>query len=140
MYVYARTCIPKLPQNDCTLPMDFGRFQSIPHWSPSRATVGTGMKGARCALNATGPPPRPPPAVGRRERLVEVHVDDVEAEVPGAREAEQGVEIGAVHVDLNALGMAEPRRFQDARFEQAERVGHGDHQRGDILVEEPLEV
>ena len=56
--MYARTCIPKFPQKDCTLPIDFGRFQSRRHASASRATTGTGMKGARCDLNATGPAPR----------------------------------------------------------------------------------
>ena len=56
--------MPKLPQNDCILPIDFGRFQSSRHSSSSRATTGTGMNGARCALNATGPAPGPPPPWG----------------------------------------------------------------------------
>ena len=98
------------------------------------------MKGARCDLNATGPAPGPSAAVRRGERLVEIHVDHVEAEIAGPREAEQRVQVRAVHVHLGALRMAQPRRLEDARLEQPERVGHGDHQRGDVLVEVPLEV
>ena len=41
-------------------------------------------------------------AVRDAERLVQVEVRDVAAEVAEAREAEQGVEVGAVDVDLSA--------------------------------------
>ena len=46
-------------------------------------------------------------AVGRGERLVQVQVHDVHAEVARPRLAHQGVHVGAVHVEQPALGVHE---------------------------------
>ena len=44
-------------------------------------------------------------AVRDAEGLVQVQVADVGADVAGAAEADLGVEVGAVHVDLAAVGV-----------------------------------
>ena len=74
-------------------------------------------------------------AVRRRERLVQVQVHHVDAEVAGARDADQRVHVGAVHVDQRAFGVQDFGDARDVFFEHAERVGIGDHQRGDIFVD-----
>ena len=79
-------------------------------------------------------------AMRRGEGLVQVDVAGVKAHVAGAGNAEQRVQIGAVHVDEAADVVHELRDFGDARFEQADRVGIGDHQRGDVGVEHLLQA
>ena len=94
-------------------------------------------------LDADGPRPRSAAAVRGRERLVQVEVADVEAEIARPRDAEDGVEVGAVHVDLHALGVTDLGDVHDARLEHAERVRHRDHEGGDLrphLARERVEV
>ena len=99
--------------------MDCGRFQSSAYSSPSSTTTGVGRNGAEVRLDADRPRARPAAAVRRREGLVQVEVADVEAEVARARDAEDRVEVGAVHVDLHALGVAHLGDLVDARLEHA---------------------
>ena len=79
---------PKLPWNECTRPIDCGRSQSR-RMRPSacRTATGAGRNGSRCSATATGPRARAAAAVRRRERLVQVDVHDVEAEVARAHAA-----------------------------------------------------
>jgi hypothetical protein len=126
--------MPKLPQKAWSLPMDCGRFQS------SRIPVvpdhdRTGQERSQMRLDAHRTRARPSAAVRGREGLVQIEMADVEAEISGSREAEDRVEVGPVHVDLHALGVAHLRDLVDARLEQAERVGLRDHERGHVLVE-----
>ena len=44
-------------------------------------------------------------AVRRRERLVQIQVHHVDAEIARARDADQRVHVRAVHVDQRALGV-----------------------------------
>ena len=69
-------------------------------------------------------------AVRRRERLVDVEVHDVEAGLAGLEPAEDGVEVGAVHVGQGARRVDRVEQLADARLEQAERGRVGDHHRG----------
>ena len=74
-------------------------------------------------------------AVGRAERLVQVHLDDVEAEIADFGAAEQSVQVSAVAVELGAPGVNHLRDFEDVLVEEAERVGEGQHERRNVVVE-----
>ena len=78
-------------------------------------------------------------AVRHAERLVQVEVQNVGAQVAGAGDADHGVHVGAVHVH-QPTGIVHGRGdVGDALYEQAERVGVGDHQPGDVVVERILQ-
>jgi len=68
------------------------------------------------------------------EGLVQVDVADVGADVGGAAEADLRVQVGAVHVNLAAVGVDDLGDAADARLEHAVRRGVGDHQRGERVV------
>src|SRR5439155_26668307 len=97
--------------------------------------AGHGQERLEVGLDAHGPRARAAPAVRRREGLVEVEVADVEAEVARPRDAEDRVEVGAVHVDLHALGVTQLGDLDDPRLEHAYRVRHGDYERGHVHIE-----
>jgi hypothetical protein len=67
------------------------------------------------------------------ERLVQIQVHHVHAEIAGTRDAHQRVHVGAIHVEQRALAMQDFGSLDDARFEDAQRVGVGDHQAGHIF-------
>ena len=73
--------------------------------------------------------------VGRRKSLVQVEMHDIGAEIARPRDADQRVHVGAVHVELRALRVQDFRDARDLLFEDAERVGIGEHQRGDIFID-----
>ncbi len=70
-------------------------------------------------------------AVGDAEGLVEVEVADVGAELAGVDEADLGVEVRAVHVDLAAVGVDDLADLADLFFEDAVGGGVGDHDAGE---------
>ena len=76
----------------------------------------------------------PATAVGDAERLVQVEMRDVTAEVAGLRETEQGVEVGAVDVDLAAVLMDQGAHLTDALLVDAVGRGVGDHDRRQPLA------
>ncbi len=65
---------------------------------------------------------------------MQVEVHDVDAEIAGPRLADQRVHVGAVHVEQAALGVQDVGDLVDLLLEHAQRVGIGEHQRGDIFV------
>ncbi len=69
-------------------------------------------------------------AVGRRERLVDVEVHDVEAGLAGLEPAEDGVEVRAVHVGQRAGPVDGVEQLADARLEEPERRWIRDHHGG----------
>ena len=71
----------------------------------------------------------------RRERLVQVQVHHVGAEVAGTHLADQRVHVGAVHVKQRALGVQHFGDLVDLLLKHAQRVGIGEHQRGHIFVD-----
>ena len=77
-------------------------------------------------------------AVRRAERLVRVEVDDVEAHVAGPADAEHRVGVGAVVVQEPAGLVDEAGDLGDVLVEQAERVGVGEHEPGDVAAGDDL--
>ena len=79
-------------------------------------------------------------AVRPGERLVDVVVHHVHAEVAGPRDAEDGVHIGAVEVDQGALAMYQIGNLRDLVIEDAERIWVGNHENGGASVELGREI
>jgi hypothetical protein len=75
------------------------------------------------------------PAVGRGERLVQIHMDDVEAHVARADHPEDGIQVGAVVVQEPADLVEGGGDLGDVLLEQAEGVRIGQHDAGHVLVE-----
>jgi len=72
--------------------------------------------------------PGPPATVWDAERLVQVEVADVGAEVKGSHQADLRVHVGAVHVDLAAVLVHDPADLHDRLLEHAVRARVGHHQ------------
>ena len=79
---------------------------------------------------------RPPAAVRGRKRLVQIEVDDVKAHVPGAHDAEDRVQVGAVVVQKPPDAVDHLCDFEDLFFEQAERVRVREHHPGNVSVQD----
>ena len=82
---------------------------------------------------------RTTPAVRRGERLVDVEVHHVEAGLARLEPAEDGVQVGAVHVGQRAHRVDRLEQLADARLEQAEGRGVRDHHGGRPGAEGRLE-
>ena len=73
-------------------------------------------------------------AVRDAERLVQVEVADVGADVAGRGEADLRVHVRAVHVDLAAVLVDDLADLADALLEHAVRRRVGDHQRAEVVA------
>ncbi len=73
--------------------------------------------------------------MGAAERFVRIEVHHVGAEIAGAGDAQDGVHVGAVEVEQSALLVHEVGDLPDLAFEQAQRVGIGDHEHGGVAAE-----
>jgi hypothetical protein len=78
---------------------------------------------------------RSPPAVGRGECLVQVHVHDVESHVARADDTENGIEVGAVVVEQAPHLVHGRGNGLDVLLEEPQRVGVGQHDAGHVGVE-----
>ena len=58
-------------------------------------------------------------AVGNAKSLVEVDVSDIRAEIAGPAQSDHGVHVGAIEIDLTAVGMHDIASVANARFEYA---------------------
>ena len=93
-----------------------------------------GRYGARCARTADRADARAAAAVRDAERLVQVEVRDVAAELARAgRSPTQRVEVGAVDVDLAAGVVHERAELGDGVLVDAVRRRVGDHDRGEVV-------
>src|SRR5262245_53948175 len=72
-------------------------------------------------------------AVGDAERLMQVDVTDIGTHVSGAREAYEGIEVGAIEIDLPAVVMSNGADLFDPLLEYAVRRWVGDHRRRQVL-------
>ena len=73
-------------------------------------------------------------AVRDAERLVQVEVRHVGAELPRPGDADQRVEVGAVDVDLAAGLVHQRAQLGDVLLEHAVRRRVGDHDRGEVVA------
>ncbi len=99
---------------------------------PCLTRHGSGAKGASASDSTTGPGTRTAAAMGRREGLVQVDVHGVDAEVARPHPADDGVEIGAVAVEVGARLVHGLGDLDDLALEQPAGVGVGQHDRGDL--------
>ena len=74
--------------------------------------------------------PRPPAAVRCAERLVHVDVHHVEAGLARLEAAQDGIQIGTIHVGQRTSLVNGRQKLADPGFEQAEGGRIGDHDRG----------
>ena len=66
-------------------------------------------------------------------------MDDVEAHVPGADDAEDGIEVGTVVVEKATDAVDSGGDSRDVLLEQAEGVGIGQHDAGHVLIQHRLQ-
>ena len=93
-----------------------------------------GQEAPQMAAHGDGADAGPAAAVRDAERLVQVQMRDVGAELARLREADERVEVGAVDVDLPAGVVHEPADLAHGLLVDAVRRGVGDHQRRDLLA------
>ena len=95
------------------------------------------------AASTSGSGPGPAAAMGRGERLVQVEVRDIATEVPRAADADLGVHVGAVDVDLAAVIVNDLTGLAHCFLEHAVGGRVGDHdcrQIGGVLLGLGLEI
>jgi hypothetical protein len=73
-------------------------------------------------------------AMGRREGLVQIVMHDVEAEIAGTHDADNGVHVGAVSVDQPAASVHKLHDLPDMLLEKAERVRIGHHDARESVI------
>ena len=67
------------------------------------------------------------------ERFMQVQVADIRPDDAGVGEADLGIHVGAVHVDLAAVGVDDGADFLDGFLKDAVRGGIGDHDAGEFF-------
>src|SRR6202051_4493084 len=90
-----------------------------------------GKEGREVGADADGTDAGATAAVGDAEGLVQVEVADVGAELARVDEADLGVEVGSVEVDLATGGVDDLADLADLLFEDAVGGGVGDHDAGE---------
>ncbi len=70
---------------------------------------------------------------------MQIEVHDVHAEIAGAGFADEGVHVGAVHVEERAFGVEDVGNFVDLGLEDADGRRIGEHERGGVLGDLALE-
>ena len=93
-----------------------------------------GQEGRQVRLDADRAHAGAAAAVRDAEGLVQVHVADVGTQLGGAGDADQGVEVGAVEIDLAAMGVDQGADVLDRGLEHAVGAGVGDHQGGEAVL------
>ena len=74
--------------------------------------------------------------MGRGESLVQIHVQDVDAEIAGTRDAHHCIQIRSIHVDQRSTAMQNAGDLRDFPFEDTERIRIRDHDAGDVFVDD----
>ena len=85
-------------------------------------------------LDRHRPRSRTAAAVRRGKSFVQVQVHHVHAEIAGPRLADQRVHVGAVHVKQAAFGVHDVGDLVNVLLEHSQRIGIGEHQRGDVFI------
>src|SRR5882762_8646991 len=73
-------------------------------------------------------------AMRNAEGLVQIQVADVRADIARPTQADLGIHVGAVHVDLAAVRMNDPANLDNRFFEDSMRRGISYHQGGELLL------
>ncbi|MNP32653.1 hypothetical protein D3C76_1258480 [compost metagenome] len=87
-----------------------------------------GHEGCQVRSHTNRPHARATATMGDAESFMQVHVRDVGTDVRGPGQADLGIEVGAVHVHLAAVGMNHRAYLADALFIHAMGRGVGRHQ------------
>ena len=90
--------------------------------------MGPGRKSASFSADAHRTRARSAAAVRGGEGLVQVEVHHVDAQVAGADDAQQGIQVGAVAIDQPAAIVDDLDDLLEVFVEQTERVRIGQHQ------------
>src|SRR2546428_822545 len=90
-------------------------------------------------FHADGAGPGTPASVGRRERLVEIEMDDVEVHLPGGRAAQDRVEVRAVVVEEAAGIVDDLSNLEHVLLEDPEGVRVREHERERLIARGRLE-
>jgi len=93
-----------------------------------------GQEGCQMGAHRNRPHARPAAAVGDAEGLVQIDVGHVATECAGRRDAHQGVEVGAIDIDLAAGGMDVRAHFGHRFLEHPVGGGIGEHEGGELLA------
>src|SRR5438874_1851729 len=80
--------------------------------------------------DANWPHARPPPSVRNAKGLVQIEMADISADIAGAAEADLGVHVRAVHIDLAAVGVDDAADVHNGFLEDAVSGGISDHEGG----------
>ena len=72
--------------------------------------------------------------VGDRKRLVEVELEDIDPRVARPGDPHDRIQVGAIAVDLPTLAVNDLRDLGDMLLEEAQGVGVGHHDGGDLLI------
>ena len=111
---------------------EIGRMLALPYGAdetrPGSSRPVPGQERREVRRDADRAHARSPAAVRDRERLVQVQMADVGPDVAGSRQADLGVHVRAVHVDLAAGLVDEAADLDDRLLEHAVRARVGDHQ------------
>ncbi len=92
-----------------------------------------GEKAGQMLRYRDGPDPRTATAVRDAEGLVQVEMGDIATELAWFGQSEQGVEIGAIQIDLTAVFVHQVAQWRDRVLVGAVGGRVGDHQRGKIM-------
>ena len=115
-------------------------IEALPHGAEQTAPLGlsnsamAGQERHELLRHADGADARPAAAVRDAEGFVEIQVADIRADQAGRGQADLGVHVSAVHVNLAAGFVDDFTNRADRFLEHAVRRGIGDHQRREIVA------
>jgi hypothetical protein len=100
-------------------------------------------KGGKMLCHSDRPNSRAAAAVRNTKRFMEIEVAGIDAKFAGATDADQGIEVGTIHINLAARLVNFFAYISDSRLEDTVGGGIGDHGGGDsrsVLFEFCIEV
>ena len=103
-------------------------------WAAGRCQRMSGKELGEVSANSDRADTRPAATVRDAERLVQVEVADVGAELAGLGQADHRVEVGAVDVHLSAVAVDDLAQLTDVGLEHPVRRRVRDHRRGQCVA------
>ena len=71
---------------------------------------------------------------------MQIQVHDVDAEIAGARLADQSIHVGAIHVEQRAFGMQDVGDLVNLTFKHADGGRIREHERSGFFVDQLLQL